>query len=569
LAHRDTTAMPAEPAFPDYPPTVPELLKAGRRRFAHNDCVVTPESRLTYEDLDDQSRRLAAHLVSVGVGRGSRVGILFPNGTEWVLAWAATTRVGAVAIPVNTFYKTPELAKFLRHADVQYLLGVGQFLQHDYLSRLEAIAPEISEQAAERLMLPTLPQLRRVLLWGDSDRKWADGRLDEALSATPDSALCDVVDGLEDDVAPADVLLVTYTSGSTGEPKGVVHSHGGVIRQAHNLASLSGIDEESRIWTPMPLCWVGGFGFSMLRAMVAGGCFLTQDVFEAGDALRFFGEEKVTNVSAWPAVAKSLREHPDFAGADLSSLRSGVSFYEAVPPDRRPTDPTLVVGSLGMSETCGPHTFWSPGEEASGVPEDYRGAFGHEVPGTEHRIIDPDTGQDLPDGAEGEVLVRGYSLMLGLHKKERSEVFDRDGWYHTGDRGYFRDGWFFFTGRQTDLIKTSGSNVAPAEVERCLMDYEDVKLAFVVGVPDEVKGQEVVALVVPWRTGSETDAPMPPTPEPDVLRSRLREEISSYKVPAHFLVIDDEQVPWLLSQKVDRRALVTLAEKLLAERAAR
>lgn len=559
--------MPAQPAFPDYTPTVPQLLKAGRERFGSNDCVITPESRLSYAELDDRSRRLAAHLVSLGVEKGSRVGLLFPNGIEWVLTWAATTRVGAVAVPVNTFYRTPELAKFLRHSDVQYLLGVGSFLQHDYLSRLESIAPEIADQGADALALPGLPQLRRVLLWGASDRKWAEGGLGEAVSRPVDPALAAVVDGLEDDVSPGDVLLVTYTSGSTGEPKGVVHSQGGVIRHAHNLASLSAIDEVSRVWTPMPLCWVGGFSFSMLRAMVAGGCFLTQDVFEPGAALRMFREEKVTNVSAWPAVAKSLREHPDFPSTDLSGLRSGVSFYDAVPPDRRPPDPTLVVSSLGMSETCGPHTFWNPEEEMVGVPEEYRGAFGHEVPGTEHRIVDPDTGDDVPDGEEGEVLVRGYNLMTGLYKKERSEVFDSDGWYHTGDRGYFRDGWFFFTGRQTDLIKTAGSNVAPAEVEGCLLAYDDVKLGFVVGVPHEIKGQEVVALVVPWRSDSE--AGTPPPPDPDALRQRLKEEISSYKVPAHILVIEDEQVPWLISQKVDRRALVTLAEKLLTEQRAR
>jgi acyl-CoA synthetase (AMP-forming)/AMP-acid ligase II len=565
--HIETTAMPAEPYFPDYPPTVPRLLRAGRERYAANDCVVTPDSRINYAELDEMSRRLAAHLVRIGIEKGSRVGLLFPNNVEWVLAWAAVTRIGAVAIPVNTFYKTPELAKFLRHADVQYLIGVGRFLQHDYLDRLESIAPEIAEQNAESLELPGLPQLRRVLLWAESDRKWASGGLGDAISEKPDPALAAVVDGLEDDVAPGDVLLVTYTSGSTGEPKGVVHSQGAVIRHAHNLASLSDIDAESRIWTPMPLCWVGGFAFSMLRSLVAGGCFMTQEVFEPGAALRMFAEERVTNISAWPAVAKSLREHPDFPSTDLSSLRSGVSFYEAVPPERRPADPTLVVSSLGMSETCGPHTFWNPNEELAGVPEQYRGAFGHEVPGTEHRIIDPETGKDVPDGEEGEVLVRGYSLMLGLYKKERSEVFDRDGWYHTGDRGYFRDGWFFFTGRQTDLIKTSGSNVAPAEVERCLLAYDEVKLAFVVGVPHEVKGQEVVALVVPWRSGAEGDAPDPP--EPEVLRQKLREEISSYKVPSHFLVIEDDQVPWLVSQKVDRRALTTMAEKLLAEQAAR
>ena len=156
-----------------------------------------------------------------------------------------------------------------------------------------------------------------------------------------------------------------------------------------------------------------------------------------------------------------------------------------------------MVNSLGCA-TCGPHTFRLPGEDVTGAPPAYRGSFGHEVPGTEHRIVDPETGIDLPEGEEGEVLVRGYDLMLGLYRCERAETFDSDGWYHTGDRGYFRDGWFFFTGRQTDLIKTGGSNVAPAEVEDCLMSYSDVKLAFVVGIPDEVGGQEVVALVVPW-----------------------------------------------------------------------
>ena len=551
----------AEPHFPDYVPTVPRLLEAGRQRFADNDCVVTPEGRLTYAELDEKSSRLAARLAEAGVSKGSRVGILFPNGVEWVLAWAAAARIGAVTVPVNTFYKTPELGRFLRHADVQFLVGVGAFLQHDYLERLETLAPDLGTQGDGPLWLQDFPQLRRVLVWGDGDagRPWAQPGLAAALDAPVDGALAAVVEALGDDVTPGDELFVTYTSGSTGEPKGVIHSHGGAVRQASNLAVLSGVDSMSRIWTPMPLCWVGGFEFSLLRALVAGGCFLTQAVFEPGAALKMFAEEKVTNVSAWPGISKTLCEHPDFAATDLSSLRTPTSLYDAMPPDRRPPDPGLAPTSLGMSETCGPHTFWTPGEEVTGVPEQYRGAFGHEVPGTEHRIVDPESGEDLPEGEEGEVLVRGYSLMLGLYKHERSEVFDPDGWYHTGDRGLFRDGWFFFTGRQTDLIKTGGSNVAPAEVERCLLAYEDVKLAYVVGVSDPVKGQIVTALVVPWRSAADGA-----TLDADSIRARLREELSSYKVPAHVLFITDEQVPWLVSQKVDRRALLTLAEKLLA-----
>jgi acyl-CoA synthetase (AMP-forming)/AMP-acid ligase II len=151
--------------------------------------------------------------------------------------------------------------------------------------------------------------------------------------------------------------------------------------------------------------------------------------------------------------------------------------------------------------------------------------------------------------------------MLGLYKRERADVFDADGWYRTGDRGYFRDGWFFFTGRHSDLIKTAGANVAPAEVERVLMAYPDVKLAFVVGVADEDRGQEVVALVVPWRIDTTTGAAIEP-PEPAELQQRLRSEVSSYKVPRRVFLIGDEDVPWLISQKVDRRAVLTRAEKL-------
>lgn len=546
----------APPTFPDYPPTVPNLLADTARRFPGRDCVVTPDRRLSYRQLDERSAVLAGRLVRRGVGKGSRVGLLFPNGVEWVVAWAAAARLGAVVIPVNTFYKTAELATFLTHADVQAVLGVGSFIQHDYLARLEAIAPELAGAEAP-LLLASLPHLRRVLLWEESDRSWAEGGMGREPTGPEagEGRLADVVAGMGSDVSPGDEMLVTYTSGSTGEPKGVVHTHGALIRHARNLAALSGTDETSRLWTPMPLCWVGGFAFTLLRALTVGGCFLTQDVFAPGAALRMIEAERVTNVSAWPSIAKTLTEHPDFPRTDLSSVRAG-SFYDALPPDRRPPDPSLAVTSLGMSETCGPHTFWLAEEEVTGSPEEYRGSFGHEVPGTSHRIVDPETGADLPDGVEGEVLVRGYSLMKGLYKREATEVFDADGWYHTGDRGYFRDGWFFFTGRQTDLIKANGSNVAPAEVERALLAVPAVKLAFVVGVAHPDRGEDVVALVVPWSDTCPVDA--------DALRAQVSVQLSSYKVPRQVFLLADADIPWLVSQKVDRRALGSLAQKLVA-----
>lgn len=545
----------APATFPDYIPTAANLLRVGAERFGERECVVTPDDRLTYQQLEQRSARLATKLVRAGVGKSSKVGLLFPNSAAWVIAWAAATRIGAVTIPVNTFYKPAELRTFLRHADVQYLLGVGSFIHHDYLERLEAVAPELIG-AESPLHLPTLPHLRRVILWGESDRSWAEGGLGDDLDRPAPQAIEAVVSAMEHDVTPGDDLLVTYTSGSTGEPKGVVHTHGGVIRHARNLASLSAVEETSRLWSTMPLCWVGGFAFTLLRALTVGACFLSQEVFEPGAALRLLSNERVTDISGWPGVFKAMQEHPDFPTTDLSSVRAG-SFYEAIPADLRPPSPALTVTSLGMSETCGPHTFWTADEQRTGSPEAYRGSFGHEVPGIQHRIIDPDSGDDVADGQEGEVLVRGYSLMKGLYKKEPSEVFDPDGWYHTGDRGVFRDGWFFFTGRQSDLIKTRGSNVAPAEVEKALLSMPAVKLAYVLGLPHPDDGQQVVALVVPW-----ADAEVPSA---EGIRDTLRRDMSSYKIPRHVFFLTDEEVPWLVSQKVDRRALTDMAQKLLAQ----
>lgn len=541
--------------FPDHPPTVPGLL---RHAVAHHPdalAVASPHEQVTYEELDRRSAALAAWMVAHGVGKGSRVGVLLPNGVGWVVVWAATTRIGAISTPVNTFSQGPELAAMLRHADVQVLVATPGLAPHDYVERLVGIAPGLADAARdEPLLLPELPQLRHVAFWEEATVGWATSGLGATLDEPADPEVAAVVAAMEDDVTPADPMLVTYTSGSTGDPKGVVHGHGPLVRHARNLAEMSGIGPTDRIWTPMPLCWVGGFAFTLLRALSVGGAFVTQERMDAGVALDLLARHRVTCVSAWPSIGATLTAHPDFPTTDLSALRLG-TFYEGRSPEHRPSDPGLSVTSLGMSETGGPHTFWTRDEDLHGTTEAYRGAFGHEVPGVSHRVVDAQ-GNDVAEGEEGEVLVRGYSVMLGLHKCERDEVFDTDGWYHTGDRGLFRDGWFFFTGRRSDLIKTKGANVAPAEVEKALVTHDEVRAAFVFGVAHPERGQDVVALVV-----LAADAP---ATAPDDLRAALRTQLSSYKVPRLLFPIGSDEVPYLSSQKPDRRALAATAARLTA-----
>lgn len=539
---------PDGPCFPDHPATVAGLLRHAVATHPDNVAVATPDERLTYADLDRRSSILATHLVRLGVGKGSRVGTLLPNGVDWVVAWAAITRVGAISTPVNTFYKACEMATMLRHADVQVLIATTGFQPHDYVARLLEIAPALDNaDASEPLLLAELPQLRHIQFVEEVDVRWASGPISALVDDMPDPRLAQVCQGMEDDVTPADPMLITYTSGSTGEPKGVVHGNGPLLRHARNLADMSGIGPADRIWTPMPLCWVGGFAFTLLRALSVGAAFVTQSRMDAGEALRLFEREQVTCVSAWPSIGTTLTSHPDYATTDLSSLRLG-TFYEGRSPENRPADPGLSVTSLGMSETGGPHTFWTLEEDLRGTSEEYRGTFGHSVPGVAHRIVDSD-GNDVDEGIEGEVWIRGYSVMLGLHKRERADVFDADGWYRTGDRGLFRDGWFFFTGRQSDLIKSKGANVAPAEVEAALTAHDGVAAAYVFGVDNPERGQDVVALVVGERGGDE-------------LSVALKEHLASYKLPRHILPIDASDVPYLSSQKPDRRRLAALAAEL-------
>ncbi|UCE84956.1 MAG: long-chain fatty acid--CoA ligase, partial [Deltaproteobacteria bacterium] len=438
---------------------------------------------------------------------------------------------------------------------VSSLLTCARFLSHDYLERLEACAPGLAEQKGAPLHVPGLPFLRSVHVFGACDRAWANDApqgLRALADATPaiDAAFLREVESC---VAPADPMVLIYSSGSTADPKGAIHSHGSVIRHSFNLNAFRDVRTDDRIYTPMPFFWVGGFVFGLLSAMHVGACLLCEEAFEPGRTLDLIERERATIVAGWAHYAKAMAEHPSFAKRDLSALRSG-NLYDVLPENVRPADPELRSNALGMTETGGPHTIDRMDVD---LPETLRGSFGRSVPGLEHKILDSETREALPPGREGEICARGYSLMQGLYKLEREDVFDRDGFYHTGDVGYFDDdGFLFFKGRLGDLIKTGGANVTPREVEVVLESYPEVKEAYVVGIPDPARGQLVAAAIVP-RAGSTADA--------DAIRARLRDELSAYKVPRYVFSYRSEELPFTDSGKIDKRRL----EGLLAERAAR
>jgi acyl-CoA synthetase (AMP-forming)/AMP-acid ligase II len=540
----------ARPAFA-FSPTVPVWIRHLAKEHGSRELIVGDSERLGYAEAEARSARLARGLLAAGVGKGSRVGVLMPNGPGWVLAWLAATRLGAVVVPLNTFFQTRELAWILRHADVDTLLVVSRFLSHDYLTRLEQAAPGLDAHGGSEVRAAALPCLRRVFVWGPSDRAWArDGsRLEHEGQDRFDA---DFLAEAEACVTPADPLVTLYSSGSTADPKGAIHSHGAVIRHSHQLACLRDLRPDDRVWSPMPFFWVGGFVFAFLSNLHVGAATLCQDSFEPGATLAFLERERATIAIGWPHFGKALAEHPSRKERDLSCLRAG-NVPEILPPEVCPTDPERRANALGMTETCGPHTWGGEGL----LPDELRGSFGPAVPGVEHRIADPESGELLPTGSFGEIQVRGYSLMQGLHKVEREDAFTPDGYYRTGDGGSFdAQGVLWFQGRLGDLIKTGGANVTPSEVEAVLVGYPEVKEAYVVGVPDSERGQVVAASVV-----LEPDERV----SADDLGSRLRNDLSAYKVPRHLFLDAMSDLPFTDTGKIDKGRLAQKLKERIRE----
>ena len=536
--------------FPDYTPTVPRFVRHLATEYGDHELIVLDDQRISYREAESLSAHLARGLLARGVAKGTRVALLMPNGPDWLVAWLAVARLGAVLVPLNTFFQTREMQWILRHADVHTLLMLPRLLGHDYCERLETAAPGLGASGPGPLHLLDLPHLRQVFVWGGCDRAWAQSDAD-LLAAGESEIQPALLEAVEECVTPADPMAILYSSGSTADPKGAIHSQGTVIRHAHNLASGRDLDSSDRVWSPMPFFWVGGFVFSLVGNMHVGATTLCEEVFDPGQTLAFLARERVTVALGWPHFGKALSEHPDFHRRDLSSLRAG-NVPEILPKTVVPDDPLLRPTALGMTETCGPHT-WTRLEGA--LPENRRGSFGSSVDGVTHRVVDPDSGEELPPGELGEICVRGYSLMQGLYKVEREAVFEPDGFYRTGDAGYFdAEGILYFKGRLGEMIKAGGANVTPSEVEQVLASFPEVKEAHVVGLDDGDRGQSVEAAVELEIGESMTG---------DALRARVKQELSAYKVPRHIVIYDTDTLPFTDTGKIDKRKLAEeLADRI-------
>ncbi len=516
--------------FPlDFTPTIPQLLARAVERFGSRVLIASLDEHATFADVDARSRDLAKRLLADGVGKGTRVGLMFPQGSDWVVAFLAVARIGAFAMPFSTFYKPAELARGLRMSDTEVLLMPSTMFGKDMVAFVADALPALAGLRTTPIFVPDAPFLRSVMFLGSTpDRPWATEYVRTADSPVSDELLAAV----EAEVTPADLLVTLFTSGTTAAPKGVVHTHGALVRHSANLVSLTHLSPDDNVFAGMPFFWVGGMTTTLLPAMHVGGKVLTQGRFDSGEALVILEKHAATRLIAWPTLRQRLQADPDYAKYDLSRIGA----FPSVDGRRH--------ASLGMTETSGPHTLADAADNRTELPEHLNGSFGPPVPFVEHRIADPVTNETLEPGQVGEICVRGYSVMQGMYKKEREEVFDADGWYHTGDRGYFTEGFLIFEGRSSEMIKSAGSNVSPREVESELESLAGIESAWVFGFPHPDRGETVVAGLL---TTGDVDT--------DEITKVMSERLSSFKVPREIVLLDKDEIPLLATGKANRLAV--------------
>jgi acyl-CoA synthetase (AMP-forming)/AMP-acid ligase II len=527
------------------PLIIPALLRVRAGEQPDRVLLAVDDASLSYGEADRRSSVLARSLLAAGIGAGSRVALLFPNTPEFVVSWLALARIGAVSIPLSTFSTSSELVGLLRGADVTLLLAVPGYRSQDYVASLKAGVATLDLSEPPPLRSEMVPSLRRVVFAFDTapdsavDAGWTfDGLLSSPPPVTPD-----ILAAAEQAVTPADPMVIVHTSGSTSEPKGVIHSHGALIRHLDNLNELRRYDRREILFSNSPFFWIGGFAYALLGTLVAGATLVCANATSAGGVLDVLERERPTMVNGFAASVAHVADDPTFASRDLSSVRRG-NLYPIMPAAVRPDDPELRHAMLGMTEAG---SVCLASDDESEQPEHRRHSFGRAVPGFEAKVVAPD-GSVRATGETGVLAFRGPFLMEGYDGRERHETFDGDDWFHTGDLVTIDDdGFFFFQGRESDMIKTAGANVSPREVEAAILEVSGL-VAHVVGIDDETRGQ-LVGAVVRAPEGS-VDA--------DDLRERLRGRLSAYKVPRRVRAIPAEKIPIMSSGKLDLRALKEL-----------
>lgn len=535
---------------PPYSRTLFELLDEQAARHPERTAAVHEGRSISYPELAQRSRQVAAALRARNVRRGERIAILINNRIEWLEACFGASALGAVVVPFSTWSKPAELDFLLNDSQAVMLIAVGRFGDQNFAEGLSGLMPELATvRPGETLRAARFPNLRGVVAVGEGATAGMT-RYDEFIRIAPLDPLPPPGAG----ASAADDGIMLYTSGSSSRPKAVRMLQYGIIENGFNIGERQGLTPEDRVLVAVPLFWAYGAVNALPATLTHGATLVLQSRFEPGEALDLIEKHRCTSIYTLPAMTSALIRHPSFTSERTRSLRAGMTIGS-------PQDVMSAAESLGAREICNIYgaseTYGNCCVTQHDWPlEERSNSQGHPLPGVEIRIVENETGAAVPVGEPGLIEVRGY-LMAGYggsSADQNAKVFTTDGFFRTGDLGrVMPDGRFSFVGRTTEMIKRAGINVSPAEVEEILLQHPKVAQAGVTGVPDAEKGEIIVAFVVPVAGATVT---------PAELEAHCKALASRYKVPDRISI--SAVLPVTVTGKLMRRELRDQAVTLIS-----
>ena len=515
--------------------TFPQVLDRVAEEFPDQYCFkyTTLDYTRTYAQFREDVDTFARALVSLGVKAGAKVAVWATNVPEWYITFWATTKLGAVLVTVNTAYKIHEAEYLLRQSDTHTLVMIESCLDSNYKAIINELCPEMATtRPGDPLHCKKLPFLRNVITVGFKQPGCLTfpQAMERAELVAPEQ-----VARMAAQVRPDDVCNMQYTSGTTGFPKGVMLTHYNVVNNGKCIGDRMGLSTADRMMIQVPMFHCFGMTLSMTSSMTHGATMCPMPYFSAKQSLACINQERITCFNGVPTMFIAMFNHPDYRKTDFSHMRTGIMAGAGCPPElmRRAAQPDEmnmygIVSVYGQTE-CAPGNTMSAWTD----PLDVRtNTVGYAFPHVRCKIVDPETGEEVGPGVNGEFCAKGYNTMKGYYKMPQAThgTIDADGWLHSGDLACRDEGGNYrITGRLKDMIIRGGENIYPKEIEEFIYTHEKVKDVQVIGVPDKKYGEEIMACIILKEPGTVTEAEM---------TGYIKASMARHKVPKYIKFVD-------------------------------
>ncbi len=525
--------------------TVGDLLEEKARIQPDIEAVVYADRglRWSYHEFNQLCRKAAKGLMNLGIKKGDHIAIWASNTPEWLVSQFSTGKMGAVLVTVNTNYRTSELEYLLKQSDSQTIILMEEYRGASYIDMLYEICPELKSSKPGELNSAKLPFLKNVIVLGENSYpgtySWQD--IMESGKEVEDKELDERLSNL----SPHDVINMQYTSGTTGFPKGVMLTHSNIVNNGYNIAGCMRLSNEDRLCIPVPFFHCFGCVLGVLACVSVGATMVPLQEFDPRQVLKTVQDEKCTALHGVPTMFISELNLPDFDQYDLSHLRTGIMAGSNCPievmkgvMDKMGADEITI--AYGQTESSPVITQTRTHDPIELKVE----TVGKSLPNVEVKIVEPGSNREVPNGVQGELCTRGYHVMKGYYKNEEATrlAIEEKGWLHTGDLAVMDEhGYCRITGRLKDMIIRGGENIYPREIEEFLYSHPKVLDVQVIGIPDEVYGEEVMAWII-LKEGQRAT--------PEEIREYCTGKISRHKIPRYIEFTDS--YPMTASGKIQK-----------------